>query len=143
MGFAWNFPHYMEDWVDFRNGMGPYAVKYADKSIEKQYTAEQHQILKNLGWKTFCDPFAPNFLSPFGFGWDINIPPERDDLADINAAMGEINTDSYYQRMILAKSESEFNELWEELCKKVSAVDRQPLIDYHDEVVQRRITEWN
>ena len=143
MGFAWDFPHYMEDWGDFRDGMGPYGVAYCDKSIEKQFTPEQHNILNNLGWKTFCDPFGPNFLSPFGFGWDINIPPDRDDLAEINAALDEVQTTSYYQKMILAKDEAEFTQLWNDLVEKHSKVDRTAQIEYFNETVQRRIAEWN
>jgi len=143
LSYLWNFPHYMEDWVDFRDGIGPYGVGYCDKSVERLYTPEQLHILNNLGWATFTEPFGPMFLSPFGFGWDINIPPERDDLADINDEMSQIDVNAYYQRMMLAGNDAEFESLWAELTDKINAVDRTLMLEYHDDVVQTRIRDWN
>ena len=140
---TWHFPKPMEDWADYRNGMGPIGVKYAEKSIERLFSPEQLTILDNLGWKTFTDPFGPNFISPFGYGWDISRPPDDDLLNDISAAVGEINVDSYYQKMVLAKDLAEFDSLWDELVGRISQIDRAPEIKFFHETVLQRIKDWN
>ncbi len=143
LGVLWNFPHYMIGWEEMRDGSGLPTTTYADKNVERLFTPEQQEILDEYGWSSFIDPFGPMFESPYGYGWDIQIPTERDDLNEINSLFGDLNVNTYYSQMVLAGSEDEFNQTWDQLVEAVNSIDRQPLLDYFTEVVRQRIQDWN
>lgn len=140
--FLWNFPKYVRPWEEMRNGAGFPLVDYSDKAMERMYNENEQAILDNLGWETFIEPFDPVFESPYGYGYDINIPTDRDDLQDIDAAFADINTNTYYSQMVLAESEADFEAYWQELVDLQSQIDETPLLDYMTEQVNKRVTEW-
>ena len=143
LGVLWNFPHYMVGWDEMRNGAGVAEPGYADKNLERMFSPEQKEILEQYNWTSFIDGFDEMFESPYGYGWDIQIPTDREDLSEINAELSDLSVNTFYSQMVLAGSEEEFNQIWDDLGQALENIDRQPLLDYYSEVVRQRVKDWN
>jgi len=108
------------------------------------YSEEERYNLAMMGWETFMDPFAPQWESPFGFGWDIAIPADDDFLLDLQHELDTaINFVVVFQQMIMANTRDEFDAIWNDMLATVEAIGIQPLHDFRIEEVRRRVREWN
>jgi ABC-type glycerol-3-phosphate transport system substrate-binding protein len=142
-GTWWHFIKPPESWSEFSDGTGFVDPEFAPEKVNVMYNDDQKAILNKLGWSTFVDPFSPVWNSPFGFGWDITLPADDDNLNEINNIINnDIEPDQYHQKMIMASSTEELETLWNELVTKVNNAGLAQLEAYYSEEVQRRINEW-
>ena len=108
------------------------------------YSPGELYNLERMGWNTFMDALDPLWESPYGFGWDIALPPDDYFLLDLDHDISTaVDTHVFYQRMIMANSRSEFDGIWDEMISIFDAFDRQPLLDFRANEVRRRVAEWN
>lgn len=124
------------------DGSGVWSPAYDPARAQFIYSDAHLYVLGHLGWDRFVDPFAPMWRSPYGFGWDINVPPDNDFLVDLQHNFNLLDSHIVYQRMIMAADRAEFDSHWNTFIERVEALNIQPLLDFREEEVRRRVREW-
>jgi len=141
-GFA-GVPRFIRSAEERPDGSGVWDPMVDPARSQFIYSAEEQYNLSNMGWTTFMDAFAPQWESPFGFGWDIALPAGDYDLLDLQHELDtEVDFAVVFQQMIMADTRAEFDAIWSDMIATVESIGIQPLNDFRVGEVRRRVAEW-
>jgi len=124
-GLANDFGKYEDgSWVNPQNLEEYYQLKYRP---------DEKEILNAYNIKTFNDFFTPNYPATYEVGWSLRskLPSDHPGKIAIEKAL-ETST-QYIPKIIMSKSQSEFDSLWEEYQGKLAKLD---LKTYEDAITE-------
>ncbi len=107
--------------------------KNTDEYIRLKYRPDEKEILNAYSIKTFNDLFAPNYPATYEVGWSLRSKLQSDHPGKIAIEKALETSTQYIPKIIMAKTQDNFNNLWNEYQGKLAKLD---LKAYEDAISQ-------
>jgi putative aldouronate transport system substrate-binding protein len=118
-------------------------------SVRSQYLLDdmEKDVLSRLGWYNWASSAGEQWESPFGYGWEMQLPADPDDpLHDIdalyNSELGGENCPEWTQGMVMASSRQEFDAIWDDLQAQFERLNIQALTDHFTNEARLRVADF-
>jgi ABC-type glycerol-3-phosphate transport system substrate-binding protein len=140
-------PRPLRPYEELPDGSGVWDWRLDKARVQYIYDDMEKEILSRLGWQAFTDSAGLQWESPFGYGWEIEIPSDDDRLNDIMDAyeseLGGENCPMWTQGMVLARSREEFDALWDDLQVRLIGIGIEEVNEYFTMRARMRVEEFN
>ena len=111
-------------WVNPRN---------TEEYAQLKYRPDEKEILNAYNMKTFNDFFAPNYPAKYEVGWSLRSKLQSDHPGKIAIEKALETSTQYIPKIIMSKTQNEFDNLWKEYQGKLAKLD---LKAYEDAISQ-------
>ncbi|SKA74187.1 carbohydrate ABC transporter substrate-binding protein, CUT1 family [Clostridium sp. USBA 49] len=108
--------------------------------IAANYTDSDKKVLEKYGVKTWGEMFHPDKGNPWGEAWDVKLPDGSNEQLT-NTKINELMQE-YVPKMIMAKSSSEFESLWNKYTSEINKLDVKGLEQFITNAIQERVKQW-
>ncbi|MDT8717261.1 ABC transporter substrate-binding protein [Clostridium sp. 19966] len=140
IGQFWMFPHpnFGKD-SKYADG-NIVSPQDTDAYISTKYKPYEQDIVKAYNVKSLADLVSAPIDSPFGYGWDIQIPDSKQDVKIAQQNAGNIAI-AYMPKLITGKT-ANFESVWSEYSQKMKDAKYDIGNDYITQQVNQRVKDW-